>query len=259
MPGVVGVPLSVPLFNVRPGGREEPLASAMLTGAVPPAVVIVVVYGTFVTAPGSGDGVEKVRPVATVSAKVRVAVCAVGVDWSVALTVKLKLPPAVGEPVSVPLGASVRPAGKLPPVRLNVAVPTPPLVAMVVEYVCPCTASGSGEFVLMLNPGWMVSWNVLVALCCGLPESVAETVNENVPALVGAPLIVPLLKVSPAGSEEPLASASVTGAVPPLVAIVTLYPEPCVAFGSGVAVVMASPGTTLSANVREAVCGVGED
>ena len=46
---------------------------------------------------------------------------------SVAVTVKLKVPPAVGVPASTPPGLSVTPAGRLPAVTAKVYGATPPL------------------------------------------------------------------------------------------------------------------------------------
>ena len=62
---------------------------------------------------------------------------------------------------------------------------------------------------------------LLLAVCTGLDESVAVTVNEKVPAVVGVPLIWPLVKLSvrPAGSA-PLVTAQLYGVVPPLAASV---------------------------------------
>jgi hypothetical protein len=54
-------------------------------------------------------------------------------------------------------------------------------------------------------------------------ESVTLTVKENGPAVVGVPVIAPVvvLSVSPAGSE-PEAIANVYGAVPPVTVIAEL-------------------------------------
>src|SRR5579885_3489003 len=65
-----------------------------------------------------------------------------------------------------------------------------------------------------------------VAVCCGLPASARSIVKVAGPAVVGAPLIAPLLALSasPAGSAEPFASDQVYGVVPPL-------PASCAAYG----------------------------
>ena len=57
-----------------------------------------------------------------------------------------------------------------------------------------------------------------VALCVGELESVTFTVNEEVPAVVGVPLICPeLLSVRPAG-KLPELTDQLYGVVPPLAA-----------------------------------------
>ena len=57
-----------------------------------------------------------------------------------------------------------------------------------------------------------------VALCTGEVESLTFTVKEEVPAVVGVPLIWPeVLRVRPAG-REPELSDQLYGVVPPLAA-----------------------------------------
>ena len=64
----------------------------------------------------------------------------------------------------------------------------------------------------------MVMLRVAVALCAGELLSVTFTVNEDVPAVVGVPLICPeLLSVKPVG-KEPELSDQLYGVVPPLAA-----------------------------------------
>jgi hypothetical protein len=62
-----------------------------------------------------------------------------------------------------------------------------------------------------------VTLRALVAVWTGLPASVTFAVKFEVPAVVGIPVIAPLvaLSVSPAGSP-PLAKDHVYGKVPPL-------------------------------------------
>jgi hypothetical protein len=56
-----------------------------------------------------------------------------------------------------------------------------------------------------------------------LLESETWTVRFDVPAVVGVPLMTPpVVNVSPAGNDEPLASDQVYGGVPPLAAKVVL-------------------------------------
>ena len=64
----------------------------------------------------------------------------------------------------------------------------------------------------------MVILRFAVALCAGELESVTFTVNEELPAVVGVPLICPEpLSVSPAGKLPELID-QLYGAVPPLAA-----------------------------------------
>jgi hypothetical protein len=60
------------------------------------------------------------------------------------------------------------------------------------------------------------------ALCAGELESVTFTVNDDVPAVVGVPLICPeLLRVNPAGNA-PAVIDQLYGVVPPLAANVAV-------------------------------------
>jgi len=57
-----------------------------------------------------------------------------------------------------------------------------------------------------------------VALCAGELESVTLTVNEDVPVVVGVPLICPeLLRLNPAG-RDPELTDQLYGVLPPLAA-----------------------------------------
>ena len=59
--------------------------------------------------------------------------------------------------------------------------------------------------------------------CCGVPESAAWTVKLETPAVVGVPVIAPVLELrfKPAGSE-PVVTDQVTLPEPPVDASVTL-------------------------------------
>lgn len=57
--------------------------------------------------------------------------------------------------------------------------------------------------------------NNFVDVCCGFPESRTLKVGDDVPVVVGVPLITPLeLRLSPTGNE-PLARSHVFVPVPP--------------------------------------------
>ena len=82
---------------------------------------------------------------------------------------------------------------------------------------CP---AGSEDVVICtgVTEAVMAMLRLAVALCAGELESVTLTANEEVPAVVGVPLICPeLLKVRPAG-REPELSDQLYGVIPPLAA-----------------------------------------
>jgi hypothetical protein len=83
-----------------------------------------------------------------------------------------------------------------------------------------------------------------VAFCVGELESVALTVKENVPAVVGVPLICPeLMSVSPAG-KEPELSDQMYGAVPPLAASDPEYAVLAIPEGKELTVIVRAVGFT---------------
>ena len=55
--------------------------------------------------------------------------------------------------------------------------------------------------VVIANGGLTVMLRLAVALCCGVPESVTLAVKLNVPAVVGVPVMAPVLvlRFSPGG------------------------------------------------------------
>jgi len=100
-----------------------------------------------------------------------------------------------------------------------------------------------------------------VAVFCGLPESRTLKVGEDVPGVVGVPLITPEeLRVRPTGNA-PLLISQLFVPVPPVDANVTVrYGCVTVPDGRGDAVVMIRSGVALpiiSCKVFVAFCGVG--
>ena len=82
-----------------------------------------------------------------------------------------------------------------------------------------------GSEVLVITSCWMmVMLRALVTFCCGVPESAACTVNEEAPAVVGAPVIAPVAELSerPAGSVTTVTD-QVTAPEPQVEAKVALY------------------------------------
>src|ERR1700756_4392268 len=120
----------------------------------------------------------------------------------------VKVPVCVGVPESVPLAASVRPAGNVPLAREKVVVPMPPLSVKVWLNAAPATP---------LFTAGVVTGVVWEGVVRGVGEavplqpfaSVALTVIGKEPVCVGVPESVPLAaSVRPAGSV-PLASEKV--------------------------------------------------
>jgi hypothetical protein len=159
----------------------------------------------------------------TAAAMVRVsdcvAVCAVGVVESVTLAMKLNGPDAVGVPEIVPVAAdSVRPPGKAPELTLQLYGVVPPVAARVVEYATPACPEGTELVVICtgLTAAAIVILSDFAAVFAGDEESLTCTLNDDIPACVGVPLICPVAAVrfSPAGKDPELID-HVYGAVPP--------------------------------------------
>ena len=128
---------------------------------------------------------------------------------------KEELPAAVGVPLKIPVAApSVKPAGKVPELTVQVTAPDAPVAVNDWLYAVPTVQFGSVDGA-MVNTPEMVRVYARVPVCAS--ESVACTVNEDVPAAVGVPLImpVPAPSVRPAGSVPEL-TAHVTAPVAPL-------------------------------------------
>ena len=83
----------------------------------------------------------------------------------------------------------------------------PPLAASVAEYAVFVTPPDSDDVVMctFVAPAVIVMLRFAVELAAGELESLTATVNEDVPAVVGVPLMRPaLLSVKPAGSDPEL-------------------------------------------------------
>src|SRR5579859_2069829 len=123
---VVGVPFTTPaVLSVKPAG-SCPLVTVQLYGDVPPVVCSPKLYALPTNASGSAPLAvlttsNDLLPIATL----RVIVCA-GELPSPACTVKVKLPVAVGVPVSVPSEFRVKPAGSWPLASVHAMGEIPP-------------------------------------------------------------------------------------------------------------------------------------
>ena len=128
------------------------------------------------------------------------------------------VPAVVGVPEIPPVDATrLNPAGSVPALTLQLYGVVPPLACSVVEYAVP--AVPPGRDVVVTNGGCaIVATTILNAFVPVLfAASVACTLNDAVPAVVGVPVICPveLFSERPAG-KEPEVTDHVYGVVPPL-------------------------------------------
>src|SRR5579883_2509388 len=173
---------------------------------------------------------------------------------SVAVTVKVEVPAAVGVPPMLPSGPRLRPAGKAPLVTSQTYEPVPPLAASVVEYAVPTVPLGSDVVVIVTGAAATVMLNALDAVCALLSVTVA--VKFEVPAAVGVPPMLPAgFRLKPAGSV-PAVTAHVYPPVPPLADSPAVYAEPAVPFASEVVVTVSGATVTAMLSGFDAVCPV---
>jgi len=156
-----------------------------------------------------------------------VAVCAAE---SVTLAVKLAVPVAVAVPVIWPVvPSSESPAGSEPEEMLQVYAGVPPVACSVAEYSELVEACGREDVVIDKGTGPAAAATAMLnALAEALwSASSTCTVNDAVPAAVGAPEITPeeAARVTPTGSE-PEMTLQVYGVVPPLACSVAEYAVP---------------------------------
>ncbi len=237
VPVVVGVPLMTPLvaFRDNPAGSDPPV-TVQVYGGVPPLGVKVWEYATPTSPPGR-DVVVMVGSAAIVMD--RVATGEMLPRLSLTVTPNDGAPAVVGVPLMTPLVAfRDNPAGSDPLLTVQLLYGgVPPLAPRVWEYATATSPPGS-EVVKMVTPV-MAMDRFAVAVPPSL--SVTVTVNEDVPVVVGVPLMTPVdgARVRPGGSV-PVLSAHVYGFVPPEAARVWEYATPTSPPGRDV-VVMVGP------------------
>jgi hypothetical protein len=136
---------------------------------------------------------------------------------SVAVTVKLNGPLAVGVPLTVPVLESARPGGKAPAVTANVVVEMPPTCVMVVAgYATPTVPIGNvvPDSVIAPHPAMPIVvetvWPSIVVLRLGLPK-----LNPAVKASLALPLTVVAVGVAKVPSVPENAALVPSGIVPP--------------------------------------------
>lgn len=117
---------------------------------------------------------------------------------SVTCTVKVELPAAKGIPEMVPNLRRAKPAGKEPAEIDQEYGGVPPMARNACQYGIPAAAAGSGDKVVIKNPGRPVTENV--ALTVAAAVSSTSTVKLKVPVANRAPVRAPdALSARPGG------------------------------------------------------------
>ena len=185
---------------------------------MPPVAAAVCEYAT-PTAPFGNDAVVIDGPAITLMLS---AFVAVPPKLSVTFKVNPTFPAVVGVPVIAPVFAlRPRPAGSGPGDNDHVYGCAPPVATAVCEY-ATLTSPSASDVVVIDGAATMLIDSALVADAPTL--SVTFNVNPTGPAVVGVPVIAPVLalRLSPAGSG-PGDRDHVYGAVPPVAAAVCEY------------------------------------
>jgi hypothetical protein len=154
----------------------------------------------------------------TVMLRACVTVCT-GVPESVAFTVKLVVPVALGVPVMAPvLEFRLAQEGNAPEEMLQVTGGVPPVNISCWLYAELTVPLGKLVVVMTSVAAVTVMLNACVAVCgVGEVESVALTVKLVVAAALGVPVMAPVLGSSEAQEgSEPEEMLQVIGAAPPL-------------------------------------------
>ena len=136
-------------------------------------------------------------------------VSAAGVEESVANTVNVAVPAAVGVPETTPPEDSANPAGSAPTLIEYVNGGRPPVLLKAVEYAVPTVALDSGQLLLIAGEGsgrWLAGKMESEQACdTGPPAFVAVNVKLATPTAAGTPLMDPVAaNVSPAVSAPPV-------------------------------------------------------
>jgi hypothetical protein len=142
---------------------------------------------------------------------------------SVTFTVNENGPAVVGVPVIAPvLAFRVRPAGRLPEAIANVSGAVPPVTTIDELYGLPTVPVVAPAHCADIVGGAIVMLQLLVVVVACTPgvESVTVTWNENGPAVVGVPVIAPVVAFSVRpGGRDPELTVNVYGAEPPVTVI----------------------------------------
>jgi len=255
VPAIVGVPVIEQFaLSVRPAGIVLPAARAQVYGPVPPLTPTEPVYGTLIV-PLGGEVIVRVVAALIVIDSGPVTVFG-GVPESVALTVTVDVPAAVGVPLTRQFAPSMRPAGSASAVIAQEYGAVPPVTPIVCEYGVPTVPAGN-----VLTTSVSPALSIVIVSCpltllAGVLESVAFTVTVVVPDIVGVPLTVqPKPRISPAGSI-PVVIVQEYGEDPPLTPIVAEYGVPTVPSGSVPFVSVIARGRIVIVSGPVVLCGV---
>jgi hypothetical protein len=236
VPAVVGVPVTVTEVPGDPLKPNQLGASGLIAnvyGAVPPAAVqLAPVYATPTCAVA---GKMHVIPTATFMLKLALPMSGVA-ELSVAVTVNETVPAVVGVPVMVTEvpGDPLKPNQLGPPGLIaNVYGAVPPVALQLPPVNVTPTWGVAGKVHVIPRATFTIKLALPVA--GGAELSIAVTVNENVPATVGVPVVVTEVPGDPLKPNQLDASpliANVYGAVPPVaLQLPAVYATPTTAPG----------------------------
>ena len=203
VPAAVGVPPIAPVaaFRANPVGRL-PVVTLKASAPVPPVAVTVWLYARLAVQFGNVTVVID-TPGLIVTVYAWLAVCP---NVSLAITVNVYVPAAVGVPLITPLAAvKLSPPGRLP-AMLRVSAPVPPVTVAVWLYPGVFTVQFGSVAVVNEIGGLIVKAYVWLPVAPTL--SVAVIVKLYVPAAATVPVSMPLVpfRLSPVGRvPEPTA------------------------------------------------------
>jgi hypothetical protein len=193
LPAAVGVPVTAPVVALRVNPAGSVPTTEKVYGEVPPVTVIAPLLKATPTSPLVTEEQLSVGPAMMVIAQVPVAETPLA-----STTLIVKLPAAVGVPVTAPVEAfSVRPAGSVPTTE-KVYGEVPPVTVIAPLLKATPTSPLVTEEQLSVGPAMIVIAQVPVAET----PFASTTLSVKLPAAVGVPVTAPVVvfNVSPAGS-----------------------------------------------------------
>jgi hypothetical protein len=202
MPVFVGLPDMTPVVGSRdnPAGRELPAASDQVYGVLPPAADRVWLYA----APTVPKGRDAVAMDSESYTSIESGFVTAVEFPSVAFTVKVTVPVAVGLPDMTPVvGSRDNPAGRRLPVASDQVYGVFPPAAVTVWLYAAFTMPKERDCVVMPSGSYTVMERAPVAIVEF--ASLTCIVKAYVPAVVGVPEMTPVegSRVNPAGRRLP--------------------------------------------------------